>query len=84
LNLRSFSKALQFSDGGDELLDCKLPDTTVAALGLVDTPIGAAADKSYNLVTLIDSLFGVVPGKHGLARVRWVWQQNEIRKTKLA
>jgi hypothetical protein len=63
--------------GKNELLDGKLASAAIAALGLVDASIGSATNEAYYLVALVDPLFGVVAGEHGLGGIRRVWPQKD-------
>lgn len=66
------------------LLDGKLSNAAIFAFSFVDTTIGATANEADDFVALVDPLFGVVPGEHGLrgiCRVLWNVSYNLAMKT---
>jgi hypothetical protein len=66
-------------EGVDLLFDGKLACSAIFALCLVNTAIGATADEAYNVVALVDALFGVIAGEHGLCGIcRVYWAQISI------
>ena len=59
------------------LLDSEFSHTAILALCFVDAAIGTTADEAHDLVALVDSLFGVITGKHDRSgfdgiRCRWI------------
>lgn len=57
------------------LFDGEFADTAISAFGLVHPPISATADEAYDIIPLVDALFGIVAGEHGLSRIRRVWRR---------
>lgn len=51
------------------LLDGELAGATVAALSLVDTPIGTTADEADDFIALGHALLVVVAGEHGIRTI---------------
>ena len=54
------------------LFDGELSRAAIFALCFVDAAIGSAADEAHNLVAIVDSLLGIVPGEHGLRGIRGI------------